>query len=636
MKKILWASVLALMTMTGCTTGNEVESEASTGAYEAGTYDVEVEGYGGPIALSVDFSDSEITGISVNDHSETDGIGTNAFDQIPDKIISNQSLDGIIVTGATRTSEALIEGVELAATEAGGDIEQLYVSADDTQQDDIEKETNVVVVGGGGAGLSAAVSAAQEGSNVILVEKTSALGGNTIRAGGPFNAPDPERQQSLPPASESAMESVKKLTEEEPRNEKHANYMEELSNDLDEYYAGEADYLFDSVALHLLQTYDGGDYEGNIDMIETLILGSMETVEWLESNGMVWQDEISTVAGGLWPRAHVPQNAAGADYINTNAALAEELGVEIIFNAAIEDIMIENGEVIGVSGTVSDGASIQVRADQGVVLATGGFAANVEMRQEYDPSLDETIGTTNSPAITGDGIEMGKAIDTNLVGMEFIQSLPFGKPGEGNLNEWVGGIGLEYYYQINKEGQRFMAEDGRRDEMNQALLAQEDSMSYVISGENRESETGTTIWGDDIASLIENGIVFKADTIEELAELIEVDVENFIETHESFNEYVEIGMDEEFGRELFGDPITAPFYASPRSPTVHHTMGGLEINLDTQVLDVNGNVIPNLYAAGEVTGGIHGKNRLGGNALLDIHVFGRIAGNNVAQEDIRE
>lgn len=432
------------------------------------------------------------------------------------------------------------------------------------------------------------------------------------------------------------MASVKELTEVEPKNDKHAQYMEELSNDLEEYYAGEADYLFDSMALHLLQTYDGGDYEGNIDMIEALIQGSMDTIEWLEGNGVVWKDEISTVPGGLWPRAHVPQNAAGADYIETNAELAEELGVEIIFDATIEDIMMEDGEVVGVTGTTSDGASVQVRADQGLVLATGGFAANAEMRQEYDPALEENIGTTNSPAITGDGIEMGEEVNTNLIGMEYIQSLPLGTPGEGNLNQWVGGIGVEFYYQINKDGQRFMAEDGRRDEMTQALLAQEDSMSYVITGDNRESETGQTIWGDDIDSLIEEGIVFQADTIEELAELIEVDADNFVETHENFNKYVEAGTGEEFGRELFGDPIVAPFYASPRSPTVHHTMGGLEINLDTQVLDVDGNVIPNLYAAGEVTGGIHGKNRLGGNALLDIHVFGRVAGSNVAQEEINE
>lgn len=194
-------------------------------------------------------------------------------------------------------------------------------------------------------------------------------------------------------------------------------------------------------------------------------------------------------------------------------------------------------------------------------------------------------------------------------------------------------LGVEYYYQINKDGVRFMAEDGRRDTMTQALLAQEDAMSYVISSAENyiEVEPNETIWGDDIDKLIADGYVFKADTIEELAEQIGVDPAVLKATHDEFNAFAEAGKDEDFGRTLFGKPlVTAPFFASTRVPTVHHTMGGIEITLDAEVLDVDGNVIPNLYAAGEVTGGIHGSNRLGGNALVDIHVFGRIAGTNAA------
>ena len=230
---------------------------------------------------------------------------------------------------------------------------------------------------------------------------------------------------------------------------------------------------------------------------------------------------------------------------------------------------------------------------------------------------------------------MAEELGANLVGMEYIQSLPLGNPADGGLNAWMGGSGVEYYYQINKSGERFTAEDGRRDVMTAALLEQEDSMSYVITGGNNAVEVGTddglNIWGDNVDELIEKGIIFKADTIEELAEQLEIDPEVLKATHETFNSYTETGVDEDFGRTLFGEPVIAPFFASARVPTVHHTMGGLQINMQNEVLDSDGNPIKGLLAAGEVTGGIHGANRLGGNALVDIHVFGRAAGEQAAK-----
>ena len=227
---------------------------------------------------------------------------------------------------------------------------------------------------------------------------------------------------------------------------------------------------------------------------------------------------------------------------------------------------------------------------------------------------------------------MAEDIGANLTGMEYIQSLPFGNPEDGALNGWVG-FSVEQYYLVNKEGKRFMAEDGRRDTMTAALLEQPDSIAYVIANEaDSVDENGMNNWGDDVDGLVEDGVVFRADTIEELAEQIGIDPQTLKETHDTFNRYAEAGADEEFDRTLFGKPITeGPFYASPRVPTVHHTMGGLEIDLETHVLDADGNRIPGLLAAGEVTGGIHGTNRLGGNALVDIHVFGKTAGEVAAK-----
>ena len=608
---------------------------SAAGAYTAGSYDVAVEGFGGEMKVTVTFSADKLESIEIGEHKETPNIGSNAIEQLPRKIVEFQSLAVDSITGATVTSKAIKKAVEDALVAAGGDVEAWKTAAIVTgPKEAIEETADVIVIGGGGAGLSAAVSAAENGASVILIEKTGALGGNTVRAGGPFNAADPARQAALPTASEAAMASVYALAEVKAKSPEHQAVMDQLKADLAAYEAGDKTYLFDSVALHALQTYAGGDYIGKFDLIQKLTGEALATTEWMAGNGVVWKDDISTVPGGLWPRTHVPAGSAGGDYIKAGQAKAESLGVKIILECKGNELIIENGRVVGVKAEKTDGTPVTLKANKAVIIATGGFAANKEMRKQYDPSLNEELGTTNTPAATGDGIFMAQAVGANLVGMEYIQCLPLGDPDTGALNGWMGAIGVEFYYQVNKEGLRFMAEDGRRDTMTQALLKQTDSMSYVITDTNSEGEDGINLWGDNVEDLVAKGRIFRADTIEELAVQIGLDPAVLRATHDQFNAYVAAGADADFGRSLFGDPLdTPPFYASPRMPTVHHTMGGIEIDLMGHVLDAEGNIIPGLYAAGEVTGGIHGSNRLGGNALLDIHVFGREAGKNAAAEE---
>ena len=602
--------------------------------YKAGTYTAAGQGMNGEVQVSVTFSDTAIKTIKIGTHQETPGIADAALQEIPTKIVMTQSLAVDAITGATTTSEAILTAVASAVEQAGGDVAALkakktIVAAGKT----IEKTTDVVVIGGGGAGLSAAIAAAQNGAKVILIEKTPLLGGNTIRAGGPYNAVDSNRQSHLAAASDAAMASIERLLTIEYKNETHKKYQAALKEELEAYKANKPNHLFDCIALHVLQTYDGGDYAGKIEFIEKLCSESLPTAQWLESNGLVWRDTIVTCPGGLWPRAHIPQNAAGADFINTNKALADTLGVEIIMNCKGESLIQKDGRVVGVNAVKNDGTPVVLSARKAVVLACGGFAASKELRKKYDPLLGENLGTTNNPANVGDGIKMAEAVNANLIGMEFIQCLPLGNPETGGLNGWIGGIGVEYYYQVNKDGKRFMAEDGRRDVMTQALLKQPDSFSYVIADSHVTFKDGKNLWGDDVESLVAHKKIFRADTIEDLAKQINIDPVVLKQTNDAFNKAVEAGKDPEFNRSLFGEKMDKPpFYASARMPTVHHTMGGVEINLNAQVLDADGKAIPGLYAAGEVTGGIHGKNRLGGNALVDIHVFGRIAGAHAAKE----
>lgn len=631
MKKIFsagFAILAAALILIGC------GSNAKKMSYTAGTYTATAQGMNGEVTVSVTFDNSSIKKITIDKHQETVGISDAAIKQIPEQIIKMQSLAVDTVSGASVTSKAILSAVSSAVEQAGGDVDTLKMSKMQAKAGKtVQKTADVIVVGGGGAGLSAAIAACQNNAKVILIEKTALLGGNTIRAGGPYNAVDPERQANVQPASEAAMKSLERLLKVSPKNDLHKKYQDQLQKELDAYKAQKPNHLFDCLALHILQTYDGGDYAGKIEFIEKMCSESLNAAEWLESNGLVWRDTIVTVPGGLWPRAHVPQNAAGSDYINTNKKLAEKMGVEIILNCKGESLIKKDGRITGVKAVQSNGTQVILNAKKAVVLASGGFAASKEMRKKYNSLLNENLGTTNNPANTGDGITMAEKVNANLIGMEYIQCLPLGNPETGGLNGWIGGIGVEYYYQVNKSGKRFMAEDGRRDVMTKALLEQPGSFSYVIADSHVAFKDGKNLWGDDVEKLVADKKIFRADTIEDLAKQIGIDPAVLKQTNDAFNKAVEAGKDNEFGRSLFGQKMDkAPFYASPRMPTVHHTMGGIEINLDTQVLDKNGNVIPGLYAAGEVTGGIHGKNRLGGNALVDIHVFGRIAGTNAAKE----
>ncbi|NLY85309.1 MAG: flavocytochrome c [Tissierellia bacterium] len=580
-----------IFSLIGCQS-KDSEDVTGDGLFNPGTYTGEGQGLS-KIKVEVTVTEDKITDIKVVEHNETPGVGDVALEQIPAEIIEYQSLGVDIVAGATMSSNGIIEAITQALEKAGADIAALKkVPAKTVTKtgETIEKETDVVVIGAGGAGLAAAVSAHQNGAEVIVLEKMPKVGGNTIISGAAYNAVDPKRQQ---------LQGIE-----------------------------------DSVDKHFQQTYEGGDKLGKPELIRILVENAYPALEWLESMGMEFTDEVFTVLGGLWPRAHKPVEPLGTGYIKTYMNYIDNnSGIEVLLNTRATELIKENDRVVGVKAETPEGNLI-VRARNGVVLATGGFSANVEMREEYNkiwPSL-KNLKTTNHPGATGDGIAMAKAVGANLIDMEQIQLLPMGDPETGSLS---GNIeqAVENRIFVNKQGKRFVDEGARRDVMTQALFEQEDAFMWVIlDSKNYPTGDVKNNFNETIDELVAAGRAYKADTLEDLAKQIGVDPDNLVEAVNKFNEAVETGGPDEFGRTLFQWKIdTPPFYAGARVPTVHHTMGGVEINEKAQVLDVNGNVIPGLYAAGEVTGGIHGSNRLGGNALADITVFGRIAGENAAK-----
>ena len=584
-KQLFCVTLVAMLTvgLIGCSSKPK--------GFTPGTYTTETRGQHN-MTITVTVSETEILDIVV-EHKETPGIGEPAVEPIIDRILAAQGLGVDAISGATITSEAIIEGVADCLKQAGGDIDKLRAIKfveEMVREPDLELETDVVVIGAGGAGLAAAVTANENGSSVIVVEKENKVGGNTILAGGALNAVDE--------GSETAIANK------------------------------------DSVDLHFTQTYEGGDKLADPELVRTFVENAWDGVEWLKEMGMEFEPGVFTVLGGMWPRAHKPSEPVGTGFFKTyNEYIDNHDDIEVMLNTTANELIIEDGVVVGIIGTGKTGNEIKIYA-KSVVIATGGFGQNIEMRQKYNtiwPTLDESVLSTNHPGATGDGIAMALEVDAALVGMEYIQLLPLGDPITGSLSGNIE-TDVERRIFVNKEGNRFVDEGARRDVMTSALFEQTDATLFIVlDGKNYPDSNSLNNFGETIGELVEAGRAYQADTLEDLAKQIGVPAENLIAAVDNFNSHVDNKTTDEFGRTLYSTKIDqAPYYACMRIPTIHHTMGGLKINTSAQVINDSGEVIPGLYAAGEVTGGIHGSNRLGGNALSDILVFGRIAGKSAS------
>ena len=499
--------------------------------------------------------------------------------------------------------------------------------------------TDVVVVGAGGAGLAATMSAHQNGAKVILLEKLPQIGGNTALSGQAFNGVNPELQAQLN-MTDANRRDLDNLLKKAPNDNWEAELQQTVKKQYDDFVAAKKPGLFDSPQWHMLQTYNGGDYKGKPELIRTLAENVPGTRQWLTDNGMKWSDSpdinvrIFQVLGGLWERATRPAGIIGQAFIETGANYIEKNKdkVTLMLETKATELIVTNGRVTGVKATGPNG-EFTINATKGVVLACGGFGANVEMRERYNkhwPSLLKAL-STNAPGATGDGMVMAEKIGANLYEMEWIQLLPMGDPRTGSLSGNIEQAVQDRFF-VNKNGDRFVNEAGRRDDMTKALLQQTDSWLWVICDSRSYPDPDNTRnnFGETINGLIKANRAYGANTLDELAAQINVPAANLRKAVDEFNAGVTAGQDK-WGRLAWRNKIDRPpYYAGARIPTVHHTMGGIEINSSAQVLNKSGQVIPGLYAAGETAGGVHGTNRLGGNALADIHTFGRIAGASAA------
>lgn len=617
-------------------------------SFEPGEYTVSAPGHNGELPMVVTLSSDRIESIDIDSSGESAGIADVVFTRIPQEIVEGQTLNVDVISGASVTSQGVIDGVAKAVKMAGADPEILKKrpkAADQPKAEEEELTTDVLVIGGGGAGLSAAATALQEGKKVILLEKFPSIGGNTVRTGGPMNAANPEWQKQFAalPGEDTTLQSVLKMEE----SEIDADYLEDfrtLRQQIQDYLnevEGKDEYLFDSAIWHRIQTYLGGkrkDLQGNViygqyDLVKTLTDNAPASVKWLEEIGVDFSwDNVEMPVGAMWRRGHKPKENQGYAFVAALQKFVEANGGQIITDTPVKELLIEDGKVVGVSARGPRNKKVTVHAGA-VVLATGGFGANTKMLKQYNTfwtEIADDIKTSNSPAITGDGIKLGESAGADLVGMGFTQMMPVSDPNTGALFTGLQ-VPPANFVMVNREGERFVNEYESRDKLTQAAIDQGGLFYLIADDEIKKTAYNTN--QEKIDKEVAEGTLYRADTLEELAEQLGMDPAVLTGTVAKYNSYVDAGKDPEFGKNVFDRKVeVAPFYATPRKPAVHHTMGGLRIDTETRVLTKEGTVIPGLYAAGEVAGGIHAGNRLGGNALADIFTFGRIAGRNASQQ----
>lgn len=583
-------------------------------------------GFGGDVTVTLTVEDGVITAAKATGDAETPGVGTPALEQLPALMAQYNTVNVDVLSGATFTSNGVIDAAKAALTSAGLNVEDYMAEIKAEAAEDVVLEADIVIVGAGGAGMTSALTAAEKGAKVVILESQAAVGGNSVRATGGMNAGHTPYQDNAEFAQAAGVEKTLASVDTTYADNAVINQLaDEVEVQWTAYQQNPEGY-FDSVELMQLDTMIGGKGINDPALVEVLAENSAEGIEWLRKYDI---DLVNTGAfGGAsvnrihWPKVDGKKVSVGAYMIPLleDACEANE-NITILFETTANEIVMVDGAAKGVKATGKTGNTVTVNADA-VILASGGFGANLEMVASLKPEL-EGFMTTNAAGLQGQGIAMAEAVGAALVDMEQIQIHPTVEANTASLiTEGLRGDGAIL---VNAEGKRFIDEVGTRDVVSAAEIAQTGSYSWLIVDQAMLDASAT------IAGYVKKGLTVSGATYEELAAATGMPAEAFAETMNNWNSYVAAKNDPDFGRVSFAKPLdTAPYYAIKVTAGIHHTMGGVKINTETQVLTADGTAIPGLYAAGEVTGGVHGANRLGGNAVSDFVVFGRIAGEEAA------
>lgn len=620
----LFLSLSMVFSLMGCSgkagATQETAVEKNITAMKAGEYEIDVTG-NKPMKVKVTLAEKAITAVEIVSHDETPGVSDAALKDIPANILAEQSIGVDTISGATYTSNGIILAVTKAIEEAGGVASEF--AGTEAAETGVEAEAarpamgteniptdwdmtyDVVVIGGGFAGLSAAYSASTNDAKTLLIDKMPVLGGNSQINGGVY-----------------------------------ASYTSKIADDLYK----KLNLVPDTAEKHVEDTIVGGDYMGDPKLIKNFVYGAPVFLDLMLDNGLEVRESITRPGGHYGYRTYTTKNGIGADIVAVQKKILEETDTTVMLNTEMTQIYRETtGEqkVVGIQVKTEEGVK-NIKAEKGVIITTGGFSGNVEMRSKHVPSLTADIPTTNHVGATGEGIIMAQEIGANTTQMSYIQLYPFANPENGVLDSTAvipfsgPSSGLIY---VDVNGKRYVNEGERRDVCARAAQESGGFPTFAVFGQEIV-EKGGFISDAQLESGMKADRIFKADTIEELVKMIndhkykdgtiEMTAEALTETLKLHNGYVDAGADPDFGKKIDKGVMlkieNGPYYAIPQWPSVHHTMGGLTISERTEVQDIWGEVIPGLFAAGEVTGGVHGTNRLGSNAIPDAAVHGMIAG----------
>ena len=623
MKKFL-SLLLAAMMLLALAVPAYAEAQTATGTGA---------GIDGDVVVEVTADENTIYAVNILVQNETPGIGSVAVEKLPGAMVEANSIEVDGITGATVTSSAIKTAVTEALTAMGFDPAAYQgapaESAEPAEKAETELSCDVVVIGAGGAGMTAAITATDAGASVIVLESTSMPGGNSVRSTGGMNAGPTEWRNQNEFKEAAGVEATLKKVANYPDNAR----IQELGKIVEEQWAAyQADPqgYFDTEELFQLDTLIGGGGKNDPALVKKLVEESAGAIDWLDSlDPAIILHNVAAFGGASVKRIHRPVDengktlSVGAYVVPLLQENLTKRGIQLLTDTpAMKIIVDESGAACGVVAESAD--TVYTIYSKAVVIASGGFGANNDMIASIRPELDGFI-TTNAPGIQGQGIQMAQAVGADTVDMAEIQLHPTVHV-EGTsavlITEGLRGDGAIL---VNQEGLRFFDEVSTRDKVSAAEFEQTGGYAWLIV-DSRMSDASNVIQG-----YINKGYAESGETWEALAEAIGAPADALVDTMAKWNACVEAKEDPDFNRVSFANPLDqAPFYAIKVQPGVHHTMGGIKINDNAEVINTNGNVIAGLFAAGEVTGGVHGNNRLGGNAVADFTIFGRIAGQNAA------
>ncbi len=626
MKKFI-TLLCALALTCGCSTSTSTSSStASTvSTFTEGTYTGSSAGRNKTLTVEVTLSSDAITNIEVTDHGETPVVSDAAIEKVPQEILDSQSLDVDIATGATLTSRAIINAVKDALNTAGVDLSNLKSTSTEYTPKTETLEADLVIVGAGATGSMAAAQAAGKhpDKKVILVEQNSYIGGNAVVSGGYIgvvNAPEEVAAEKFDGADEM-IESIINQKTDDPFKQELIN---EIKADYEEYKTGDQTYVFHDNALGLYDYYNEFPIEYNHELFKKSFAKTDDVFYWFYNQGAKFAKLIG-VTGYSYPSStYLEDYYSGAGYFTYfNKAFEGYDNLSVMLDTQATSIITENGKATGITAKSSNGDEYTIHATD-VILAFGGYAADTERVKSEDTYfgdlLPEKLLSDNVSSTDSQGIEMAEAIGAQTDSLGFAQFFPLANPVTGECHDIIGMDGLL----ITDEGKRVVDESSDRQTLTKAIYSQKDKYLWLISDTPYSwINDGVNMFGQDVQTMIDRGYLYKADTLEELAELTGINSENLVETVNKFNAFSRGEQEDETGRlTTDGEMNVGPYYAQKRTSVSHITYGGIVRNDNMQVLDTDNNPIGNLYVVGDAAISFGGINDMTESVLLIEELYG--------------